>query len=504
MDINQAKQEIKNTVQAYLAKDEDGNYQIPTVRQRPILVMGPPGIGKTAIMEQAADECGIALISYTITHHTRQSAIGLPFISKRSYGGKEYTTTEYTMSEIIASVYEKMEETGLKEGILFIDEINCVSETLAPTMLQFLQRKSFGSHVVPKGWVIVAAGNPPEYNKSVRDFDIVTLDRLKRIDVQESLEVWKPYAYRSHIHPAIISYLEIKKQNFYTIETTVDGKAFVTARGWEDLSCFLLAYERLGLRATEDVVLEYIQHPHIARDFAAYYDLFQKYQSDYHIDDILSGQVPASVIERLQHAPFDERLSVIGLLVGQLTNRFSDLYYQEQTLSRVYDSLKYVKSLVGQCVLSEQLEQEAEAIRFSLENRRKAASVDPKESAALNKAAKILDGYRRDVGSIPDAEQAFAQISTQFAQLADSLEQQTDHCSQALECAFSFLGTAFGRSQEMVVFVTELNTDFYSTQFIAQNGSEGYSRYNKDLMIGKQRSELLGDIQKVQIFLQEL
>ena len=65
------------------------------------------------------------------------------------------------MSEIIASVYEQIEKTGIKEGILFIDEINCVSETLAPPMLQFLQCKTFGNQVVPKGWVIVAAGNPP-------------------------------------------------------------------------------------------------------------------------------------------------------------------------------------------------------------------------------------------------------------------------------------------------------------------------------------------------------
>ena len=70
------------------------------------------------------------------------------------------------MSEIIASVYEKIEETGVKEGILFIDEINCVSETLAPAMLQFLQCKTFGNQKVPEGWIIVAAGNPPEYNKS--------------------------------------------------------------------------------------------------------------------------------------------------------------------------------------------------------------------------------------------------------------------------------------------------------------------------------------------------
>lgn len=88
-------------------------------------------------MEQIAQECGIALVAYTITHHTRQSAVGLPFIRHRNFGGADRSVTEYTMSEIIASVYDKMEQTGLEHGILFIDEINCVSETLAPTMLQF-------------------------------------------------------------------------------------------------------------------------------------------------------------------------------------------------------------------------------------------------------------------------------------------------------------------------------------------------------------------------------
>lgn len=169
MNIKQAKDEIRHTVQAYLTKDALGDYAIPVVRQRPILLIGPPGIGKTAIMSQVARECGVALVSYTITHHTRQSAIGLPFIEKKNFGGKEYSITEYTMSEIVASIYEKMEATGLKEGILFIDEINCVSETLAPTMLQFLQGKTFGNHQIPEGWVIVTAGNPPEYNQSVRE-----------------------------------------------------------------------------------------------------------------------------------------------------------------------------------------------------------------------------------------------------------------------------------------------------------------------------------------------
>ena len=160
MNIKQAKQEIINTVHAYLTKDELGNYEIPVEKQRPILLIGPPGIGKTAIMEQAAKECGINLVSYTITHHTRQSAIGLPFISKKQCGDEEMEVTEYTMSEIIASIYDQIERSGVKEGILFLDEINCVSETLAPTMLQFLQYKTFGNHRVPEGFIIVTAGNP--------------------------------------------------------------------------------------------------------------------------------------------------------------------------------------------------------------------------------------------------------------------------------------------------------------------------------------------------------
>ena len=195
MNIKEAKEEILHTIQIYTRKDAHGQYLMPSVRQRPVLLIGPPGIGKTAIMEQIARECGIGLTAYTITHHTRQSAVGLPVIVKRNYQGHEYSITEYTMSEIIASVYETIEKTSCKEGILFIDEINCVSETLVPTMLQFLQNKTFGTHPVPAGWIIVAAGNPIEYNKSAREFDIVTLDRVKRIDVEPDLAVWKEYAW---------------------------------------------------------------------------------------------------------------------------------------------------------------------------------------------------------------------------------------------------------------------------------------------------------------------
>ena len=121
MSIKEAKQEVIHTLRIYLTRNEWGQYEIPAEKQRPVLLMGPPGIGKTAIMEQVAEEEGVALVSYTITHHTRQSAIGLPIIREREYNGTNFSVTEYTMSEIISSVYDKMEQTGRKEGILFLD-----------------------------------------------------------------------------------------------------------------------------------------------------------------------------------------------------------------------------------------------------------------------------------------------------------------------------------------------------------------------------------------------
>ena len=99
--------------------------------------MGLRELEKHRSWNRSQENVRLELVAYTITHHTRQSAIGLPFIREKEYSGQTYSVTEYTMSEIIASVYEKIEQTGNKEGILFIDEINCVSETLAPTMLQF-------------------------------------------------------------------------------------------------------------------------------------------------------------------------------------------------------------------------------------------------------------------------------------------------------------------------------------------------------------------------------
>ncbi len=496
MNIKQAKQEITNTLKAYLAKDGLGNYLIPAVRQRPVLLMGPPGIGKTQIMEQIAAETGVGLVAYTITHHTRQSAIGLPFIETRTYGGEEFSVTEYTMSEILASVYDLMERTGLKEGILFLDEINCVSETLTPMMLQFLQCKTFGNQRLPEGWLIVAAGNPPEYNKSVRDFDVVTLDRVKRIDVTEDFAVWKEYARRKGVHGAVVSYLDIKKDNFYRIETTVDGLQFATARGWEDLSELICAYETLGLRVDREVVGQYIQLPRIAKDFANYLELYYKYQKTYHVEDILRGTWHAITVSELAAAPFDEKLSVMGLVLSRLAESAGQTRRQDALTTALHGALLDFKGKIAeaepQAVLAQLVWQRQEKLKRAKE----AGQLDRETRDQGQREINALEDYRQRLQreELTDPAAAMEAVRTWFGEEAVRRKVLAADTGAMFDNAFRFLEQALGQSQELVLFVTEVTAGYDTSWFVENFGCDAYFRHNKELLFDDTRRRIRDEI----------
>ena len=331
MNIKEAKDEICRTIKAYTAKDNAGLYRIPARSRRPIFLMGAPGIGKTAIISQAARECRIGFLSYTMTHHTRQSAIGLPLIREHSFRGETYSMTEYTMSEIIGGVYDRIEQTGQEEGILFLDEINCVSETLLPTMLQFLQFKMFGTHVLPDGWIIAAAGNPPKYNRSAREFDVVTLDRVKYMELEADLDTWLSYAAGRSVHDSILSYLRLNREDFTTFSRSEYGREFVTPRSWEDLSQALKTYEALELPVEDSFFSQYLQSRTVSESFASYYRLCRKLSEDAPFAELLeSGTMPPASLS-LASRPADERFCLITQLSGVLRRESQD-YMEEETL----------------------------------------------------------------------------------------------------------------------------------------------------------------------------
>ncbi len=494
MNIRQAKEQIKYAMKAYFSKDEYGNYLLPTEKQRPVFLLGAPGIGKTAIIEQIAQELDVAFVSYSMTHHTRQSALGLPFIAHKTYEGAEFEVSEYTMSEIIASVYDMMESTGKHEGILFLDEINCVSETLTPAMLQFLQYKVFGRHRVPEGWIVVTAGNPPEYNRTVHDFDIATWDRLKRVDVEPDYDAWHAYAVATQVHPSIISYLEIERDHFYHVETTIDGVSFVTARSWDDLSSMIKLSEQHGLPVNDLLIGQYIQDAGIAKRFAVYYDLFTKYRSDYQVDQILQGQADAALADRVRRAGFDERVSLVGMLSDALCSQLRDTMLREGGIACVHRDLADIKEAQGEDVadIADEIEERASTLSAQLKRDKQAGLLTSENYAAWEFA---IDFYTRilqdrEAGAPVGFDRAREAFEQEVAALSDSV----DDAKRSLANAFSFADEAFANGQEMVVLVTDLAANKHALAFIDEHGSDEYFAHSAQLDFNVRESDLAARI----------
>lgn len=484
MNIQEAKAEIARTFRAYTRKGRDGAHRIPIEKQRPVLLIGPPGVGKTAIMRQIADELGCGLVAYSMTHHTRQSAIGLPFISQKTYGGREYSVTEYTMSEIVASIYDHMRETGRESGILFLDEINCVSETLTPVMLQLLQNKTFGNVPLPEDWIIVAAGNPPEYNQSVRELDMVTLDRVKHIEVEADLAVWQAYARAQGVHPAVRTYLHVYPDHFYRIRQTDCGQLFVTARGWEDLSLMLQVYEEDGVSVEGKWFLQYLQDDEIARSFGLYYGLFRHFCGDLADGGAAEGFALSRLLlaepEKLAGRTSTECLAIAAML-------FHPIEGEAERLSEAGKALARRRELVSLMPSGELSEEDA---RGFFEQKRKAMAIkvahgimkrpeEYRETAALARLEADVSAWRR---LPPEGREPFADFeAAQIAGEAAKRDEAAAAVSRAVEEAYRVLAGCLQGRTAALYLANDLAASAPCGEILAAHPSKAHEAMLKEI-----------------------
>ena len=337
----------------------------------------------------------------------------------------------------------------------------------------------------------------------------MTMDRLKVLEVEADYKAWKEYARQKGLHPAILNFLELKKEYFYKIETTVNGRSYVTARGWEDLSEILSLYEEEGMKTDENLVAQYIRNDRVVREFTAYYDLFNKYKKEYQTEEILDGTAKAQTLERARIAAFDERLSLLGMLTDKVISEIREDMERSDYLVELLKNLKAVKAALEkagkeggadpgreQVPVAKMLDYQIQGRMKQMESARMAGSLSERDRRRCRRLVRFLEEGKKKIlleGTAGEKE-AFGLLKEAFDSQTMGLKEQTKRTKERLENLFRFVEEAFAEGNEMLILVTELTVNNDSARFIGQFGCPAYQRHNQELMLSERQNSLQEEI----------
>jgi hypothetical protein len=287
----------------------------------------------------------------------------------------------------------------------------------------------------------------------------------------------------------------------------VDGKRFVTPRGWEDLSELIWIYEKQERKMDRELVGEYLQFPKIAKDFANYLELYYKYRDDYQVEQVLEGHISETAVDKLQRASFDERISVVSLLLSGLNEKFRNVIRMEEMMSLRMEQMKKLQSEEASAAgahdqadvnagtgsaLADALSALAENFHAEWSRLLENSLLSRVHLRTYRAVSAKMEEDRMALlkSGITDWEEGFDLLRERFGADSDHYEDLFDEAGAALEHAFDFMEAAFAGSQELVLFVTELNTGAYSVHFLQDYECERYYQYNRDLLFSQEEESI--------------
>ena len=130
--------------------------------------------------------------------------------------------------------------------------------------------------------------------------------------------------------------------------------------------------------------------------------------------------------------------------------------------------------------------------------------IDKKDEALERNILDTLSSYMHEIekSSAHKCDEGFELIKKLFGAEVEKREHIIEETSQKLENAFEFMEKTFGESQEMVIFVTELNSGYYSIKFINDNGSVKFYQYNKNLLYKQQQKSIISEMDQLNSLLE--
>ena len=173
---------------------------------RPIMVFGPPGAGKSQQIHQAADADDL-VIDCRLTSLESIDMRGLPIIRKNT-DTKNPEAVVWVRPEFLPGDEGVVVEGRVyKKGILFLDEINTAQIAVQAPALQLVLDRKVGPHRLGAGWYIAAAGNRAEDGCHVNPMSAALLDRFAIYDYTPSHQTWCDWAIKNDVHENVIGFI---------------------------------------------------------------------------------------------------------------------------------------------------------------------------------------------------------------------------------------------------------------------------------------------------------
>jgi hypothetical protein len=195
--------------------------------QRPLFLWGPPGIGKSELVENITAELGGLMIDLRLGQMEPTDIRGIPFYNK-DIGKMDWAPPVELPDEEMAKDYPIV--------VLFLDELNSAAPSVQSAAYQLILNRRIGKYRLPKNVVIVAAGNRESDKGVTYRMPTPLANRFLHQEMKVDFASWQEWAVTNRVHKDVVGYLSFAKQDLYDFDAKSSSRAFATPRTWSFVS----------------------------------------------------------------------------------------------------------------------------------------------------------------------------------------------------------------------------------------------------------------------------
>lgn len=198
--------------------------------KRPVFLWGPPGIGKSEVVQEITDELGGTMIDLRMAQMEPTDIRGIPYFNKE-IGKMDWAEPVDLPTQEFADQYPIV--------VLFLDEMNSAPPAVQAAGYQLILNRRIGKYKLPDNVVIVAAGNRDSDKGVTYRMPMPLANRFVHLEMRYDFNAWQQWAVNKGIHKDVVGYLSFAKQDGYDFDAKSSSRAFASPRSWVFVSDLL-------------------------------------------------------------------------------------------------------------------------------------------------------------------------------------------------------------------------------------------------------------------------